>query len=62
MDEVNIEKVANGFIVTQGRSQTRHEAFLGVAVVSPTYVFETFDALSAWLKENFESKQANTTS
>ncbi len=57
MESVNIEKAANGFIVTQGRDDLNRCTLIGSFVACPKHVFETFDALAAWLKKNFESKQ-----
>jgi len=45
--EVNIRVARNGYVVTMGNSDTRHN-------YGNPYVFETFGTMQAWLADNLE--------
>lgn len=49
MKTICINVVANGYVVENGEAGS---------VVNP-YVFETFDALTAWLKSNLQTPPEN---
>ena len=50
-NNIEVKKVANGFIVSPGIIPPNRESF---STPDDTFVFNSFDDLIAWLKANFQ--------